>query len=72
MRHQLIGLLARGVERNRVVNVVLFRKWQLGVGTIDGTGGGINKVSDTAVSTALQDMTKSNEVRIDIGRRILD
>src|SRR4051812_27484184 len=51
--HQLIGFLRRGVERHWMLGALVLRPWQHGIGTIDGTGRGIQQVLREVAATAL-------------------
>ena len=67
MGHQLIGLLGRGVERHRVVDVVVYREGHAGIGAVNRAGRGVHEVLDAVVSAALQDGHEPHEVGVHVG-----
>lgn len=70
VRHQLVGLFAGGVKRNRVIDVVVHGKGHVRVGTIDAGGTGIDKMLDAIVSAPLQQITETYQVGLDVDVRV--
>jgi hypothetical protein len=71
VRHQLVRLLRRRIETDRVIDVVVDRERHLRVRPIDGARRGKNKVLDAGLPASLQDVAESDEVGIDVGSRVL-
>src|SRR4029077_20310246 len=67
MGHKFIGLLARRIERDRMIDVVMNRKWHLGIAAIDGTRRGIDEVLDLRVPAAFQNVEKPFDITVRIG-----
>ena len=72
VRHQLVGLLTGGVKAHRMIHRLTFIKGQIAVAAIHRAAGGIHQIANTMMSTALKDVTKANEIALDVGRRILN
>ena len=70
--HQLVGLLGRRVEAERMVDIVVDRERHLGVGAVDRAGRGIDQVPAPLVPAALQHVEEADEVGVDIGVRVLE
>ena len=70
MRHQLVGFLTRGIEGNRVVDVVMHGKRHPGVCTIDRRRRSVDEVADLLLPATFQDVHKTDDIGIDIGMRI--
>ncbi len=72
--HQLVGFLGRGVERDRIVHLVLDREGQLGVAAIDRGRTGVDHVAEPVAETSrgLKHVHVPNDVRLDVGTRILE
>ena len=68
--HQFVGLLGGGVERHRMVDVVVHRKRHPGVGAVDRTRRGIDQVLDPGVPAALEEIDKADQVGVDVGVRV--
>ena len=54
--HEFVGFFGGGVQGNRVIDVVMDGKGHVGVGAVDGTGGGKDQVPNVAVAAAFQDV----------------
>ena len=64
--HQLIGLLAGGIEAHRVVNAVLLRKRHARVAAIDRTAAGVHQMLNPVMAATFQDVTKTHKVGLDV------
>ena len=72
MSHQLVAFLARGVEAEGVINVVMYRKGHRRVCPVDTRAARVHQVFNTVVTAAFQYMGEPDDVAIDVGERILD
>ena len=72
VRHHLVGLLGRGVERQRVLGVLVHRERHLRVGAVDGAGRGEDQVLDLVVTATLQDVQRADQVAVGICMGVLD
>ncbi len=70
MRHQLVGLLGRGIQTDRVVHVVALGKRHPAVATVNARTAGINEVLDRAVTTSFKDIGETDQIAVDVGCRI--
>ncbi len=68
--HQLIRFFANGIQRNRVVHVVMDGERHMGVPPIDRTGRGIDQMLDIAVPAAFENIHESFDVAFGVGMRI--
>ena len=59
VRHQLVGLLRGGVERDRVVDVVVLGERLLRVRAVDGARRGEDEVLDAVVPASLEDVQEA-------------
>jgi len=71
VRHRLIAPLGGGVERDRVVDVVVLAKRDRLVGAVDRARGTVHQVPDLVVTAALEDVHKTDQIRVDIGVWVL-
>ena len=71
MRHQLVGLLRRGVEAQRVIHVVVHGEREPRVRPVDGARRREDQVLDGLVSTPLENVEEPDEVRVHVGARVL-
>ncbi len=67
MGHQLVGLLARGIERDRMVDVVVDRKRHLRVAAVDGTRRRVDEMLDLGMPAAFEDVQEAFDVAVRIG-----
>jgi hypothetical protein len=67
-----IKVLTGGVKTHRMIHRLTFIKGQIAVAAIHRAAGGIHQIANTMMSTALKDVTKANEIALDVGRRILN
>ena len=73
VRHHLVRLLGRGVERDRMVRCCRARgTGMLGVGAVDRARGGVHQVAGAVVARALEDVQEAGHVRVDVGVRVLE
>ncbi len=71
VRHQLVGLLAGGVQAHRVVDRVVGGERNLGVGAVDAGRAGVDEVLDAVVAAAFEQVGEADDVRLHVGVRIL-
>ena len=69
--HQLIGLLAGGIEAYRMVDRLTLMKWQITVTAINRTAGGINQIGSAVMATPFQQIPEPHQIALDVSRRIL-
>src|SRR5579884_874779 len=70
MGHELVGLLAGGIETEGVVYVVMHGKGYLRIRAVDGGGRGEYEMPDTGMAAAFQDVEEADDVAFDIDVRI--
>lgn len=71
MGHQLIGLLAAGVEAYRMVHRLLLMKGQISIPAIHRTARGLDEVFSAVVAATFQQMTKAHKIALDVSHQIL-
>ena len=71
VRHQLIGLLAGGIEAHRMVHGLLLMERQISVAAINRTTRGVDEVFGAMVAAAFQEMAKAHQIALDVSRRVL-
>ena len=71
VRHQLVGLLGRGIEADRMVDVVRLGERQLLVAPIDARTRGIDQMAHAGLPAAFEDIDETKQVAVGIGQRIL-
>ena len=69
--HQLIGLLAGGIEAHRMVHRLPLVKRQVAVAAVDRAARGIHQVANAVVTASLQDVAEPHQIALDVGRRVL-
>ena len=72
LAHQLVRLLGRGVERERMVDAVIDRERQLGVAAVDRARAGVDHVAHAAVAGDLKHVEMADQVGLDVGVRVFD
>ena len=70
VRHQFVGLLGRRVKRDRMIHVVVLRKWQPRVGAIHGTRRCIYEVPDARLARPLEHIAEARQIGVDVRGRI--
>src|SRR5712691_571174 len=70
MRHQLVGLLGRTVEAERVIDVVRRPERHPGIGAVDRRGRGVDEMPAARVPAALEHVEEAREVGRGIGMGI--
>jgi hypothetical protein len=70
--HQLVGLLGRGVERERMIDAILDPERQPVVAAIDRGGGSVDEVGDAAAAGEFDQIDVADQIGLDIGPRIFD
>ena len=68
--HQLVGLLRRGIQAQRVVHVVVHGEREPRVRAVHRARRGEDQVLDTLVTAALEDVEEPDHVRVDVGVRV--
>lgn len=72
MRHQLVALLARRIQTNRIVDLVVLAVGHLAVEAINGTRRGVEQVRHTVIAACLQDVQEPDHVALHVGIRVRD
>jgi aspartate 1-decarboxylase len=72
MRHELIGLLGRRVQGERVIDILLDGERHMRVGAINGTRGRVHEVLDAVVATSFDNVQKAGHVAVDVYVRVFD
>ena len=72
MRHQFVRLLGRGIEADRMIDIVGVRERQLGVGAIDRRRRRKDQMLAAVVPAAFQHVEEALQVGVDIGVRIAE
>ena len=72
VRHELVGLLRRGVERQRVIDVLVDGERHPRVGAVHRAGRGVDEMRDAVVPASLEDVRGADHVAVDVGEWILD
>ena len=70
--HEFVGLLARRVQRERMVHVVMHRERHRRIRAIDAGTRGINEVLHAIMSTSFKDMREAEDVAVYIGQGVVD
>jgi hypothetical protein len=71
MSHQFVRFLARRIEANRMIDVVMHRERQPGVGAIDRRRRRKQQVTAAVASAPLRDIQEACKIGVDIGPWIL-
>ncbi len=71
MRHQLVSLLGRRVERQGMIHVLMHREGHLGIGPVNRTGGSVDQMGHVMMPAALQDVGGADHVAVHVGQRVL-
>ncbi len=72
MRHQLIRAFSGSIHMQRMIYAMLLRERHCAVGTVDTRARSIDKILDLRLLGKLDQITKSNEIGVHIGTRILE
>jgi hypothetical protein len=67
MRHQLVRLLGRGVEAERVIDIVALGKRHAGVAAIDARTRGIDEMLDAVLAAAFEDIRETEQIAVHVG-----
>ena len=70
--NQLIAFFAGRVEAEGVIHILVDRKRHGGVGTINAGAAGIDQMLDPMVTAPFKDVSKANNVAVDIGKWVVD
>lgn len=68
---QFVGAFARGVQRNRLIDRIVFCKRHLGIGAIHRTARCIDQVLWRVTTARFQNVEKPDQIRLRIGIRIV-
>ena len=69
---ELVRLLGRGVERERVVHVMVDRERHRRVGAVDRARARVGEVLAAVVAAAFEDVLEADDVGLDVGVRVRD
>ena len=72
MRHQFVALLARRIQTNRVVDLVVFAVRDLAVQAINRTGRRIEQMLHLVVAACLENIEEADHVALHVGIRVRD
>ncbi len=72
MGHQFIGFFGRRIEANGVIDVVVNRERLQSVGAVNAAAAGVDQVGCFLRSATFEDIAHGDQIRIDVGVRILD
>ncbi len=72
MRHQFVALLARRIQTNRVVDLVVFAVRDLAVQAINRTGRRIEQMLHLVVAACLENVEEADHVALHVGIRVRD
>src|SRR3974390_2404565 len=67
MRHQLIRLLRRAVETERMIDIVRGGERHFSIGAVDRRRGSIEEMATVVVTATFQNIAEADEIGIDIG-----
>ncbi|MCY1371216.1 hypothetical protein D9M69_583500 [compost metagenome] len=67
MGHQFVGLLGRGVQRQRMIHTIVHRVRCVLVGAIHRTGRSVDQVFDRVVAAAFEDVQEPAQVAVQVG-----
>ena len=70
MRHQLVGFLGSAIQRQWMIDILVYGKRHGRVGAIDRTRRGVDQVCYAMMPAPFEDMQRANNVALDIGVRI--
>src|ERR1700730_3113642 len=71
MRHHFGGRRGRGIKTERMIDIVVYRKWQVRVGAIDRARRGKDEMLGSTMASALENVEKAGEIGVQISVRIL-
>src|SRR3974390_3400952 len=67
MRHQLIRLLRRAVETERMIDIVRGGERHFSMGAVERRRGSIEEMATVVVAATFQNIAEADEIGIDIG-----
>jgi len=70
--HELVALLAGGVQAHRIVNLVVFAVGNLAIEAVHGTRRGEHEVLDLVMTTGFQNVQESDQVALKVGVGVRD
>ncbi len=70
--HELVALLGGGVQRDRVIDLVVGGIRNLLVAAVHAGGARVHEVFDFKVAACFQDVVETDEVALDVGIRVRD
>ena len=72
MRHQFVALLARRIQTNRIVDLVVFTVRDLAVQAINRTGRRIEQMLHLVVAAGLKNVEEADHIALHVGIRVRD
>jgi len=70
--HELVALLAGGVQAHRIVNLVVFAVGHLAVEAVHGAGRGKHEILDLVVAAGFQNVQEADQVALQVSVRVRD
>jgi hypothetical protein len=67
VRHQLVGLLGRGVEADRVIDVVTLGEGHARVAAVDAGTRGVDQMLNRVMAAAFEDVHEADQIAVDVG-----
>ena len=72
VRHEFVALLGGGVQRDRVIDLVVGGIRNLLVAAVHAGGARVHEVLNLIVAACFQDVVETDEVALDVGIRVRD
>ena len=72
MGHELVALLAGGVQAHRIVDLVVFAVGNLAVEAVHGAGRSEHEVLDLVMAAGFQNVQEADQVALQVGIRVRD
>ena len=71
VRHQLVRLLGRGVERQRMIDILMHGERHLRIRAVHRAGRRVDEMLGAVVPAAFEDVGEADDVAVDVRERIL-